>query len=90
MFSKRPWMALPSGPVRLASAAIASATASSAGAAETASWFEELRSQHDGEHRQHLAYADAAGATDLCEEIEPGQDRAALLQALLWTGVGQV
>ena len=36
-------MAMPSGPVRLATTAMASATASSAGAAATASWFESPR-----------------------------------------------
>jgi hypothetical protein len=36
-------MAMPSGPVRLATAAMASATASSAGAAATANWFESPR-----------------------------------------------
>ncbi|UOA27206.1 Valine--tRNA ligase [Pseudosulfitobacter sp. DSM 107133] len=39
----RPRIAIPSGPVRLATAAIALATASSAGAAATASWFDSPR-----------------------------------------------
>jgi len=43
MLSNRPRIAMPSGPVRLATAAIAFATASSAGAAATASWFDRPR-----------------------------------------------
>ena len=43
MLSKSPRIAMPSGPVRLATAAMAFATASSAGAAATASWFDSPR-----------------------------------------------
>ena len=43
MLSKSPRIAMPSGPVVRASAAMAFATASSAGAAATASWFESPR-----------------------------------------------